>query len=103
MEDAALSSGPVAQIAVDLAGNLRVANGAAEALFNLRPRDLGRPFQDLEVSYRPVELRSRIEQVRKDCGRPSCTTSNGNGPAAGAQLLRRRDHPAVRGRETCSA
>ena len=34
---------------------------AAEALFTLRPRDLGRPFQDLEVSYRPVELRSRIE------------------------------------------
>jgi two-component system, chemotaxis family, CheB/CheR fusion protein len=34
--------------------------------FNLRPRDLGRPFQDLEVSYRPVELRSRIEHVRKE-------------------------------------
>jgi two-component system, chemotaxis family, CheB/CheR fusion protein len=39
---------------------------AAEALFNLRPRDLGRPFQDLEVSYRPVELRSRIEHARKE-------------------------------------
>jgi two-component system, chemotaxis family, CheB/CheR fusion protein len=51
---------------VDLNGKLRVANAAAEALFNLRPRDLGRPFQDLEVSYRPVELRSRIEHVRKE-------------------------------------
>jgi two-component system, chemotaxis family, CheB/CheR fusion protein len=66
IEDAALSSGPVAQIAVDLSDRLRVANGAAEALFNLGPRDLGRPFQDLEVSYRPVELRSRIEQVRNE-------------------------------------
>ena len=66
IEDAALSSAPVAQIAVDLADRLRVANGAAEALFNLRPRDLGRPFQDLEVSYRPAELRSRIEQVRQE-------------------------------------
>jgi two-component system, chemotaxis family, CheB/CheR fusion protein len=66
IEDAALSSGPVTQIAVDLSDRLRVANGAAEALFNLGPRDLGRPFQDLEVSYRPVELRSRIEQVRKE-------------------------------------
>jgi two-component system, chemotaxis family, CheB/CheR fusion protein len=64
--DAALSSGPVAQLAVDPSDNLRIANAAAEALFNLRPRDLGRPFQDLEVSYRPVELRSRIEQVRKE-------------------------------------
>jgi two-component system CheB/CheR fusion protein len=54
------------QFAVDLADRLRVANSAAETLFNLRPRDLGRPFQDLEVSYRPVELRSRIDQVRKE-------------------------------------
>ena len=66
LEGAALSSGPVAQLAVDLSGKLRVANAAAEALFNLRPRDRGRPFQDLEVSYRPVELRSRIEQVTKE-------------------------------------
>jgi len=66
IEGAALSSGPVVQLAVDLTGRLRIANAAAEALFNLRPRDLGRPFQDLEVSCRPVELRSRIEQVRKE-------------------------------------
>ena len=65
IEGAALSSGPVVQLAIDLTDKLRVANAAAEALFNLRPRDLGRPFQDLEVSYRPVELRSRIEQVRE--------------------------------------
>jgi two-component system CheB/CheR fusion protein len=64
IENAALASGPVAQLAVDLNDRMRVANAAAEALFNLRPRDIGRPFQDLEVSFRPVELRSRIEQVR---------------------------------------
>jgi two-component system, chemotaxis family, CheB/CheR fusion protein len=66
LESAALVSGPAVQLAIDLADKLRVANSAAEALFNLRPRDLGRPFQDLEVSYRPVELRSRIDQVRKE-------------------------------------
>jgi two-component system, chemotaxis family, CheB/CheR fusion protein len=66
LETAALASAPAVQLAVDLADKLRVANSAAEALFNLRPRDLGRPFQDLEVSYRPVELRSRIEQVREE-------------------------------------
>ena len=66
IDNATLASGPVVQLAVDLSDKLRVANAAAEALFNLRPRDLGRPFQDLEVSYRPVELRSRIEQVRKE-------------------------------------
>ncbi|MEV1000222.1 CheR family methyltransferase [Nonomuraea sp. NPDC050202] len=62
----ALASGPVAQIVVDSSGNLALANSRAEALFNLNPRDVGRPFQDLEVSYRPVELRSVIEQARHD-------------------------------------
>jgi two-component system CheB/CheR fusion protein len=66
LEGAALSSGPVVQLAIDLADKLRVANSAAESLFNLRPRDLGRPFSELEVSYRPAELRSRIEQVRSE-------------------------------------
>ncbi|MEV0619772.1 CheR family methyltransferase [Nonomuraea sp. NPDC050404] len=62
----ALASGPVAQLVVDVSGNLALANSKAEALFNLNPRDVGRPFQDLEVSYRPVELRSVIEQARQD-------------------------------------
>ncbi|AQZ68114.1 Chemotaxis protein methyltransferase CheR [[Actinomadura] parvosata subsp. kistnae] len=62
----ALASGPVAQLVVDVSGNLALANSKAEALFNLNPRDVGRPFQDLEVSYRPVELRSVIEQARHD-------------------------------------
>ncbi|MFD0469193.1 CheR family methyltransferase [Nonomuraea thailandensis] len=62
----ALASGPVAQIVVDVSGNLALANSRAEALFNLNPRDIGRPFQDLEVSYRPVELRSVIERARHD-------------------------------------
>ena len=66
LENAALASGPAVQLAIDLDDKLRVANSAAEMLFNLRPRDLGRPFQDLELSYRPVELRSRIDQVRKE-------------------------------------
>ncbi|MFB4276595.1 CheR family methyltransferase [Nonomuraea sp. MTCD27] len=64
----ALAAGPVAQIVVDAAGNLALANAKAESLFNLNPRDVGRPFQDLEVSYRPVELRSVIEQARHDLG-----------------------------------
>jgi two-component system, chemotaxis family, CheB/CheR fusion protein len=63
LESAALAAGPVAQLVIDRAGRLVAANIRAEALFNLRPRDLGRPFQDLEVSYRPVELRSVIDHV----------------------------------------
>ena len=66
MEAAALAAGPVAQLALDPAGKLAVANVRAERLFNLHPRDIGRLFQDLEVSYRPVELRSVIEQAKKE-------------------------------------
>ncbi len=66
LEGAALGAGPVAQFALDQAGKLSVANVRAERMFNLHPRDVGRLFQDLEVSYRPVELRSVIEQVKKD-------------------------------------
>ncbi len=66
LEAAALASGPVAQLVIDRAGQLAAANIRAESLFNLRPRDVGRPFQDLEVSYRPIELRSVIEHVTAD-------------------------------------
>ena len=54
---------PTAQVVVDLNGHLALANERARALFGLNPRDLGRPFSDLELSYRPVELRSLIEQA----------------------------------------
>jgi two-component system CheB/CheR fusion protein len=66
LEAAALASGPVAQLVIDRGGRLAAANNRAEALFNLRSRDVGRPFQDLEVSYRPIELRSVIEHVSSD-------------------------------------
>jgi two-component system CheB/CheR fusion protein len=35
----------------------------AEMLFGASPRDVGRPFRDLEVSYRPLELRRLIDQA----------------------------------------
>ncbi len=54
---------PVAQVVVDVHNALVLANEQARILFNLNPRDLGRPLQDLEISYRPVELRSRIDQA----------------------------------------
>jgi two-component system CheB/CheR fusion protein len=63
LREAAFDTGPLAQIVIDLNGALALANERARALFGLTPRDLGRPLQDIELSYRPVELRSRIDQV----------------------------------------
>ena len=59
--EAAFDSGPVAQIAVDPRGHLLLANEKARQLFSLAPADLGRPLKDLEISYRPTELRTHIE------------------------------------------
>jgi len=55
-----LLTNPIAQIAVDADGRLAMANHRANAMLELSDRDLGRPFQDLEVSYRPLELRSHL-------------------------------------------
>ena len=66
LQDASFDAGPVAQLVVGLDGTLALANDRARALFRLTTQDLGRPLQDLELSYRPLELRSLIEKVQAD-------------------------------------
>jgi two-component system CheB/CheR fusion protein len=66
LREAAFDSGPLARIVVDGNGLLALVNERARTLFSLTARDVGRPLQDLEISYRPVELRSCIEQVYSD-------------------------------------
>ena len=63
---AAFEKAPLAQFVVDAAGNLALANERARQLFRLNPADLGRPLQDLELSYRPLELRSLIDQIYQE-------------------------------------
>jgi two-component system CheB/CheR fusion protein len=66
LRDAAFDAVPVAQVVLDLHGNLLLINQEARAIFGLLPQDVGRPFYELDLSYRPLELRSRIEQVYTD-------------------------------------
>jgi two-component system CheB/CheR fusion protein len=66
VRDAALESGPVAQLVIDADGYLVIANEKARQLFDLAQGDIGRKLQDLTLSYRPVELRSLIEQARAE-------------------------------------
>lgn len=61
LRDTAFDSSPLPQVVVNSAGTLALANEAARALFGLTARDLGRPLQDLELSYRPAELRSLLQ------------------------------------------
>jgi two-component system, chemotaxis family, CheB/CheR fusion protein len=66
VRESAIDAAPVAQIAVDAQGALVLANDRARSLLGLSVNDLGRPLKDLEVSYRPVDLRSNIELARDD-------------------------------------
>jgi two-component system, chemotaxis family, CheB/CheR fusion protein len=61
--EASFEAAPVAQIAVSHDGVLVLANQQARRLFGVRATDVGRPFADLELSYKPVELRSRISDA----------------------------------------
>ena len=65
LRHAALMSSASAQIVLDTDGQLVLCNNRAMHLFGLTARDVGRPFQDLEVSYRPVELRAHLEEARQ--------------------------------------
>jgi two-component system CheB/CheR fusion protein len=63
LRDLALETAPVAVIGVDAEGTVVLINNQMRAMFQMTARDVGRPFHDLEISYRPVELRSLIERA----------------------------------------
>ncbi|MFI6872332.1 CheR family methyltransferase [Streptomyces sp. NPDC050400] len=63
LRDLILDASPGAALAVDVDGIVVLINNHARVQFGLTANDIGRPFQDLEISYRPVELRSLIEQA----------------------------------------
>ena len=62
----AVLAGPLAQVVLTADGVVATVNRQAEVLFGVSPRDVGRPFRDLDVSYRPLELRRHIEQAQTD-------------------------------------
>jgi two-component system, chemotaxis family, CheB/CheR fusion protein len=65
MAEEGFEHAPSAQMVLDLEGRIMSLNHAARSLFRLKQADLGRPLQDLEISYKPVELRSLLDEVRE--------------------------------------
>jgi two-component system CheB/CheR fusion protein len=63
LHDLSLETDPVARVVVRGDGTLSFANSRARALFRLEPQDVGKRLQDLEISYRPVELRSLVQDA----------------------------------------
>jgi two-component system CheB/CheR fusion protein len=66
LRDMAFRASPVAQLVVTSEDTLAMINQQAETLFGLSARDIGRLLRDLEISYRPVELRAYLEQAKVD-------------------------------------
>lgn len=62
----AFRAGPVPQIVVTGDDTVAMVNEQAERVFGLSARDVGRLLRDLEVSYRPLELRSYLDRARSE-------------------------------------
>jgi two-component system CheB/CheR fusion protein len=101
IRDAAFDLAPVAQLVVDDDGRLALANQRARTLFGLTEADLGRPLKDLEVSYRPIDLRSAIDQAHAE--RRSVSLGNVRWPSATGDGRRLDVHLAPVRTETGSA
>ena len=61
--EAALDEAGLPLLAVDETGVVTLANAPARRLLSVGDADIGRPFQDLPISYRPMELRGPMEEV----------------------------------------
>jgi two-component system, chemotaxis family, CheB/CheR fusion protein len=66
LRDLALLSSPAPQVVVDASGRLALMNHRAETVFGVAHSDLGRPFQDLDLSYRPLELRHYLDEAVRE-------------------------------------
>jgi two-component system, chemotaxis family, CheB/CheR fusion protein len=66
LREAAFDVAGAPQVVLDANRALVMANAGARALFAIRVNDLGRPVQDLELSYRPIELRGHLDQVARE-------------------------------------
>ena len=63
LSELALEAAAFAMICLTADGRLTLINRQMRGAFGLNQHDLGRPLSDLEISYRPIELRSLIDQA----------------------------------------
>ncbi|HEU4341647.1 MAG TPA: PAS domain-containing protein, partial [Candidatus Binatia bacterium] len=63
LRDLAFESSPLARIVVNHNGILSLASQKAKTQLGLISSDIGRALQELEIYYRPAELRPLIEQA----------------------------------------
>jgi two-component system CheB/CheR fusion protein len=66
LREAAFDIGSAGHVVLDSNRALVMANHVARSLLGIRVNDLGRPVQDLELSYRPVDLRTHLDQLARE-------------------------------------
>ena len=95
LRDEAARGQPRGPVVVDRGRPAGAGQPAGRALFGLPRDDVGRPFQDLELSYRPLELRSRSSRRSRATRRSGSTTSSGRPAPARSSAWRSRSCPLV--------
>ncbi len=70
IDEMAFENQIAAQLVVDMNGILILANKEVRQMFRMSPSDIGRPIQDLKLSYQPVDLRSAIESLDHKTSKP---------------------------------
>ena len=63
LRDALFEAGPTAQLGLTVDGVVAMVNDRCRTMFGLQEHDVGRPLRDLELSYRPIDLRTHVDQV----------------------------------------
>ena len=63
LRQAAFDSDAIPQIIVDASGVIVSISAGAREQLGLGTPDIGRSLQELEISYRPVDLRSAMDRV----------------------------------------
>jgi len=66
LRQAAFEADPTSQLVVDSGGMVVSATAGACHVLGIRSSDVGRLLRELEISYRPVDLRSAIDRVTAD-------------------------------------
>ena len=82
-----INTGGEALIAVDREGRLALANDPARKMFGLNSQDVGRPFHQLQLSYRPVDLRTMMDKAYADRKPVSVSDVQRAGPDGVEQFL----------------
>jgi len=74
VRELAAEGAPYAQLVIDALGVLVTANQVARRLFDIGRADIGRPLRDLELSYKPMDLRTPIDRAYSE-RRPIATSA----------------------------